>query len=64
MNITPLALANVPPPMYYRDFETPGNVLDVACSFSNEIYAAINKDVLIFAAVPSIEEMKKANIQV
>ncbi|CAE6510165.1 APG_G0038810.mRNA.1.CDS.1 [Saccharomyces cerevisiae] len=59
VNITPLAHANVPPPMYYRDFETPGNVLDVACSFSNEIYAAINKDVLIFAAVPSIEEMKK-----
>lgn len=59
MNITPLALASAPPPMYYRDFETSGNVLDVACSLSNEIYAAINRDALIFASIPSIEEMKK-----
>lgn len=58
-NITPLALANVPPPMYYRDFQTPGNIIDVAVSLSNEVYACLNKDELIIAAVPSLEEMKK-----
>lgn len=57
--ITPLAMANVPPPMYYRDFETPGNVIDVAVSFSNEIFAALNRDALILASVPSLMDMKK-----
>ncbi|KTB03061.1 Elongator complex protein 1 [Nakaseomyces glabratus] len=59
VNITPFALANVPPPMYYRDFDAPGNVLDVACSLSNEIFAAITKDELVVAYVPSIDDMKK-----
>lgn len=59
VNITPLAIANVPPPIYYRDFQTPGNVIDVAVSLSNEIYAALNKDALIIASVPSLEDMKK-----
>lgn len=57
--ITPLALANVPPPMCYRDFQTPNNVVDVAVSLSNEVYAAINHDALILASVPSLMDMKK-----
>ncbi|KAL3233433.1 hypothetical protein RNJ44_03473 [Nakaseomyces bracarensis] len=59
VNITPFALANVPPPIYYRDFEAPDNVTDVACSLSNEIFAAITKDALVIAYVPSMEDMKK-----
>ncbi|SCU94409.1 LAME_0F07360g1_1 [Lachancea meyersii CBS 8951] len=59
INITPLALATVPPPMYYRDFDAPSNVLDAATSVSNEIYAAITKDELCLASVPSLEDMRK-----
>lgn len=59
VNITPFSLANVPPPMYFRDFEAPDNVIDVTCSLSNEIYAAITKDALVIAYVPSMEDMKK-----
>ncbi|SCU88832.1 LADA_0E12288g1_1 [Lachancea dasiensis] len=58
INISPLGMACVPPPMYYRDFDAPGNVQDVAISLSNEIYAAITKDELILASVPSLEDMK------
>lgn len=58
VNISPLAMANVPPPMYYRDFETSGNVIDVAVSLSNEIFAALDKESLVLASVPSLEDMK------
>lgn len=57
--ITPLAIANVPPPLYYRDFETPGNVIDVAASLSNEVFVALNSDALVLASVPSLVDMKK-----
>ncbi|CCH62948.1 hypothetical protein TBLA_0I02920 [Henningerozyma blattae CBS 6284] len=59
VNITPLAMANVPPPIYFRDFETPENVIDVATSLSNEIYAAINRNALVLASVVSMGDMKK-----
>ncbi|CAG99268.1 Elongator subunit IKI3 [Kluyveromyces lactis] len=58
VNITPLGIANVPPPLYFRDFECPNNVLDAACSVSNEVYAAITKDELVIASVPSLKAMK------
>lgn len=61
VNITPLAIANVPPPAYYRDFDTPENVIDVAVSLSNEIYAVLNKDTLEIATVPSLRDMKKGH---
>ncbi|SJM86902.1 probable Elongator complex protein 1 [Zygosaccharomyces bailii] len=59
VNITPLAIANVPPPAYYRDFDTPENVIDAAVSLSNEIYAVLNKETLVIATVPSLKDMKK-----
>ncbi|KAM3163870.1 Elongator complex protein 1 [Lachancea thermotolerans] len=59
VNITPLGLANVPPPVYYRDFDAPGNVLDAATSLSNELYVAITNNELVLATVPSLEDMKK-----
>lgn len=59
VNITPLAIASVPPPVSYRDFETPDNVIDVAVSLSNEFYAALNFDALIIASVPSLDDMKR-----
>lgn len=59
VNITPIGIANVPPPMYFREFECSNNVLDAACSVSNEVYAAITKDELIIATISSLKEMKK-----
>ncbi|SCU84344.1 LAFA_0D09450g1_1 [Lachancea sp. 'fantastica'] len=59
VNITPLSLASVPPPFYYRDFEAPSNVIDAATSISNEVYAAITKNELCLASVPGLEDMKK-----
>ncbi|EDO15594.1 hypothetical protein Kpol_483p13 [Vanderwaltozyma polyspora DSM 70294] len=59
INITPLAVANVPPPMSFRDFETPSNVIDAAVNLCNEVYAALNKDFVYIASVSSFEDMKK-----
>ena len=59
VNITPLAIATVPPPIYFRDFDTPNNVIDAAVNLSSEVYAALNKDALILASVSSVEAMKK-----
>ncbi|CCE61753.1 hypothetical protein TPHA_0B00810 [Tetrapisispora phaffii CBS 4417] len=58
VHITPLSIATVPPPIYFRDFETPDNVIDVAVNISSEVYAALNKDALVLASVNSIEEMR------
>ncbi|AET38772.1 Elongator subunit IKI3 Ecym_3279 [Eremothecium cymbalariae DBVPG len=57
VNITPFTIANVPPPVYFRDFEAPGNVIDVATSRSNELYAALVESALVLASVPSIDAM-------
>ncbi|SCV05940.1 LANO_0H18536g1_1 [Lachancea nothofagi CBS 11611] len=59
LNISPLGIANVPPPMYYRDFEAPDAVLDAATSLSNELYIVTTKEELILAGVPSLEDMKR-----
>lgn len=59
VNITPLGMANVPPPIYFRDFDCPDNVIDAATSLSNEVYAALNKESLVLASVISLEDMKK-----
>lgn len=60
-NITPLSIANVPPPIYFRDFEAPNNIIDIATSLSNDIYAAITKDELVLATILGLEEMKKGS---
>ncbi|KAL6947049.1 Elongator subunit iki3 [Hanseniaspora vineae] len=59
VNITPLSIANVPPPIYFRDFDAPNAVLDVAVSHSNEIYAALTNKELVIAKVDSMEQMRK-----
>ncbi|CAB4257267.1 similar to Saccharomyces cerevisiae YLR384C IKI3 Subunit of Elongator complex, which is required for modification of wobble nucleosides in tRNA [Maudiozyma barnettii] len=61
VNVSPLAIANCPPPMYFRDFDAPNNVIDVTVSLSNEIYVAITKDELVLATILGIDELKKGN---
>jgi elongator complex protein 1 len=49
-NITPISIANVPPPISFRDFEAGGNILDIAVSRSNEHYAALTNDSVVLAS--------------
>lgn len=58
VNFTPLSIANVPPPISYRDLDSSDNVLDVAVSRSNENFAILNNSSVEFANV-DIDEMKK-----
>ncbi len=41
VKITPLKIANVPPPMSYRSFESDAEVLSVAISKSNDLFASL-----------------------
>ena len=61
VNMTPLAIANAPPPMYYRDFDAPNNVIDAAVSLSNDIYAAITPKELVLATILGLDELKKGS---
>ncbi|GMM57119.1 Elongator subunit [Maudiozyma humilis] len=61
VNMTPLAIANAPPPMYYRDFDAPNNVIDAAVSLSNDIYAAITQKELVLATILGLDELKKGS---
>ncbi|CAM9011860.1 hypothetical protein WICANDRAFT_30525 [Wickerhamomyces anomalus NRRL Y-366-8] len=49
VNITPLSIANVPPPISYRDFDVDDNVLDVAVSRSNELFATLTNNKIYIA---------------
>lgn len=41
INLTPLSMANTPPPMSFRSFQTSTTPIDVSVSRSNKIFAAI-----------------------
>lgn len=49
VNITPLSLANVPPPMAYRELDVDEAVIDVAVSRSNENYAVLTSTEVVIA---------------
>ncbi|CDR38690.1 CYFA0S02e04588g1_1 [Cyberlindnera fabianii] len=52
LNITPMAIANVPPPMAYRELDVDlGNILDAAVSRSNEHYAVLTNEAVVIATV-------------
>ncbi|SSD58387.1 probable Elongator complex protein 1 [Saccharomycodes ludwigii] len=59
VNITPFAIANVPPPIYFRDFEVKDNIVDVAISLSNEIYAVLTSSGIVIGKVESMNSMQK-----
>ncbi|AAS52731.2 AER047Cp [Eremothecium gossypii ATCC 10895] len=58
VNITPFAMANVPPPLSYRDFDAPDNVLDAAVGLSNTVFAAVTREALVVASIESLANMK------
>lgn len=57
VGITPLSIANVPPPISYRDFDLDEKVLDVAVSRSNETFAALTNKTIAFANI-DLDSMK------
>ncbi|ODV79037.1 IkappaB kinase complex, IKAP component [Suhomyces tanzawaensis NRRL Y-17324] len=59
MKITPLAIANVPPPISFREFDVSGSINDLAVSKSNEIYAISTSNSEIHLASLKLDEMKK-----
>ncbi|QLL33249.1 hypothetical protein HG536_0E01600 [Torulaspora globosa] len=59
VGITPLKIANVPPPMSYREFCAPDNIIDVAVSLLNENYAALHRNGLSLASISNLKDMRK-----
>lgn len=57
--VTPLSIANVPPPISFREFELEDNITDLAVSKSNEIYGILTSRNDLYIAYLSIENMKK-----
>ncbi|KAG7796246.1 hypothetical protein KL929_003437 [Ogataea haglerorum] len=49
--ITPLGMANVPPPASLREVWTEENLLDVACARSNSLFALLSNNCVTFATV-------------
>ncbi|WLF80400.1 Putative elongator complex protein 1 [Lodderomyces elongisporus] len=56
--MTPLSVANVPPPISYRELDVLGNITDLAVSKSNEKYAILTSDNDLYFSQLSLEEMK------
>lgn len=46
--ITPFALANVPPPISYREVDIDEPIKDMAVSMNNEVFGIISSDILYF----------------
>lgn len=57
--LTPISLANVPPPLSLREFELESNIIDIAVGQSNEVYACVTSTNEIYLAYLSIESLKK-----
>lgn len=57
--ITPISVANVPPPMSLRELDVPGNINDLAVSKSNEKYATLCSNNDIYLSELSIPEMRQ-----
>lgn len=57
--ITPISVANVPPPMSLRELNVPGNINDLAVSKSNEKYATLCSNNDIYLSELSIPEMRQ-----
>lgn len=59
VKVTPLSIANVPPPISFRELEVDGNINDLAVSKSNEIYACLTSSNDVLIAKLSLEDMKR-----
>lgn len=59
VKITPLSIANVPPPISFREFDINGNINDLAISKSNEKYAVLSSEGDIYFSELSLNDMKQ-----
>lgn len=64
VNITPLSIAIVPPPMAYRDIDVPENVVDTAVSISHQYYAILTNSAVYIAScdVNTMKSGKHPNV--
>lgn len=59
VKITPLSMANVPPPISFRELDINGNINDLAVSKSNEKYAVLSSEGDIYFSELSLADMKQ-----
>lgn len=57
--ITPLSIANVPPPISFREIDVDNNINDLALSKSNELFAFLTSTNEVHIGQLTIEDMKK-----
>lgn len=58
IKVTPLSIANVPPPISFREIDLPENITDLAVSQSNEMYAAVSSFNNIFLSKLKLGDAK------
>lgn len=58
--ITPLAVANVPPPIAYRDYDLEDNIVDSAVNSANDVFAFVSSKNDIHLLSISLVDMKEA----
>lgn len=56
--ITPLGVANVPPPIAFREYDFPSSLNDIAVSLSNNVFAAVDSRQNVQVCRITVEEMK------
>lgn len=57
--ITPLSIANIPPPISFREVDAPGNINDLAVSKSNEIYGLLTSSNEVYFAALKMDNVKR-----
>ncbi|KAM9907520.1 hypothetical protein OXX69_006399 [Metschnikowia pulcherrima] len=57
--ITPLGVANVPPPISFREYEFESSLTDVAVNATNDVFAMCTTTNDVFICTISVDEMKQ-----
>lgn len=61
LKVTPLSIANVPPPIAYAEFEFPSAIMDASVAQSNEAFVALTSDHNVHIAAVTLEELQKGS---
>lgn len=59
LKVTPLAIANVPPPIAYADFEVSVPITDVSIGKSNDIFAVVTSDHNVHVIKSSLSDLQE-----
>lgn len=58
VKITPLSIANIPPPMSYAELQFPSSVLDVSVAQSNQVFAALTSEHNVLISSSSLVDLQ------